>query len=352
MNILVFAMDNSEYENSRSLEIHLCDELARQGNRVDVICEKELYYAPGEKPENLYFQVLNVNNLSVVQLEEYHRPCGAVDVVFATSISGAAAAVHFARLYSCRSVVQVLDIPRFRWKYAQYKLEWEKHFGILAGVDMIIANTRVTVNILHDVYNGSMDEKVMLVHYGVDSDMILNTPDEERVLDVILVQRLEGHRAGEKIIFALAELYRRGFHPSVTFIGGGSEMARMINLAGFAGVAINFVGGVSDREKCSLLKRSKVAVCTSVTEDISALLPNEAALAGCSVVCSDFPVLKECNAAGVLYVDPFDIHALADAILFRLQIPVVCDADWILKNRSIKVQAEKTMKIFEDVIWR
>jgi len=357
MRITVFAMDGTLYEKSRSLEIHLCDELARQGHDVQVICERELYYSDGDpQPENLSFGVGGVNELTAEELEKIVVVPDA-DVFFATSIRGCKHTVHFGKKYGKPTVVQILDIPCFRWKYKNYFNEWRGYLSWVKDADVIIVNSSATKNTLSNYFKGLVDSKVRLIYYCIDTRIADSVPDQEKTIDISLVHRLVHHKCTEKLIFALARVKRDyGLVPSVALIGEGPDLVKLIDLAAFAGVPVNFLGPVGDEAKFQVIKASRLFLSTDICEDIGSLASLEAMYCGVRVICSDLMINRERFGEWPVFVESFDICALADAIFSALSKSSVNEEylreakEWVVKNRTYKVQAKKTLQVFKELL--
>lgn len=370
MNILAIGTDGTLYNESRSLEIHLLDELARQGHNVFVVCECEPFYRAGDKPELLRFVVAPVNDSRVGDLTDFVAKYGLMppdksDVVFCSSITGTNLALHYKKILGIPVVVQLLDIPIFRLKYRHHFEEWRIFLDQVKDADVLIANTMATKETLHRYFRGRVDNKVRLIYYGIDRIECDRVPDsEEKTVDILSCHRLVHHKATEKLIYALALLAKEGIRPVTVIIGEGMEMMKLIDLSAFAGVAVNFVGAVSDAEKYRLIKTSKVAVSTDVCNDIGTLFPLEAIYGGLPVICSDMMINRDRLRDWVEYVDAFDIAGLAAALkryVVQNQVDRVGNVvmvrkpgseakQWVLENRTYEVQAKKTVEVFDELL--
>lgn len=131
--------------------------------------------------------------------------------------------------------------------------------------------------------------------------------DQERIFDLIYVGRLNALKNIDDLLHAAARLKSS---PRIVIVGGGEELASLQASASRLGLDVTFAGLVTDEQKWSFLRRSKVMVFPTSFEGFG-MPPLEALLAGCQVVCSDIPILREVYGSQVHYFPLHDTKKLA-----------------------------------------
>lgn len=371
MKILAISLDNTDYEKSRSLEIYLMEFIAKQGHEVTVLCERELYYDESDpKPENFSYHVMSVNESRFGDPEKWWEEnqkslmFGKVDIVFGSSVTGANLGRFLANLYKCPFICQLLDVPFFRFKYPEYKKEWEIYLEQLIHADQIIVNTEPCKRILHELYNGKQDSKITKIYYGMSCDIADRIPDQEKIYDMVVVTRIVSHKCPEKLAFLLAKLRYLGYRDlKVALIGMGpsSEAIRLLDLLDFTGQLQNvkIFSPCDDVTKFKIIKQSRMMYVTDICETIGSLVSAEGLYCKIPVVCSDMLINRERLLNWCTYVKPLDIEGAVDVTMkildggFQIEEGFYDRASqWIKENRSYQKQAEETLEIFKNILIR
>jgi len=370
MNILCISLDNTDYGDeegkSRSLEIYLAESFTNQGHKVHLICERNLYYTEEDpKPKNLTYQVYPVNETRFVNMDDFidqnklefdFKP----DIIFCSSITGCNIGNYLKRKLEVPLVTQILDIPVFRWRYPNFKKEWDIYLNQARGSDMLIANTTSTKDTIRRSFNGELDDRTKLIYYCINTEIADKIPEQEKDIDIILVGRLVFHKTFEKLIYALAVLKKEGIKPKTVIIGDlreGPASVPLLDLCFFAGLDnIEFVGGVNEEKKYELIKRAKMHVNTDSCEYIGSLVTLEGEYCKVPCICSNMLINRERFGKYPVYVDTFNISEWVKEIKFMLKNPNCKDdileeaKKWVKENKTIEVQAKETLEVFEECL--
>lgn len=364
MRIMMIGMDSTTYFRvvdgqkvfSRSAEVAIAESIARQGHEVMLVCERIPHFAEGEKPENLWLVALPVN-----QTVDYEQTDGLLEfgpeVVFATSISGARLGNWVAKKLGVKSVVQVLDVPRFRLGdvfpragFTAWRDQWDGYFKELQCCDVIVANTKATVKAIKEETGRDSE----LVYYGMDTDLADRTPEQDAQWDVSFVSRHVFYKGAEQLLFALSILKEDGgIEPSVAIMGAGEETSRLLQIREMLGLkGVEFLGPVPNEQKFEVIKASRIGVIPEYCESIGSVAPMEYIYCKRPVLCWDLEIHKDRFSVWPRFVTRFDVASLASQIKGLLgggilipQKQLEDGKEWILQNRSFHSTTAELIKV-------
>jgi glycosyltransferase involved in cell wall biosynthesis len=234
-------------------------------------------------------------------------------------------------LVPCRSVVTIHDcihlmfpqyLPnRLAYAYAKMFMWWAAH----RSARVLTVSEASKRDILH--YFAIPDEKVIVIHNGLDERFRVPPPDTEihRVRErfqlneqfILYAGNVKPHKNVERLIDAFHILHTNGFeHLKLLIIGSDiskyATLRRAIHTHDLHKY-VRFLGFVSDETLAALYRLSAVFVFPSLYEGFG-FPPLEAMASGTPVVASNLSSLPEVLGDAALLVDPYDANALADAI--------------------------------------
>lgn len=207
------------------------------------------------------------------------------------------------------------------------------------GADGLVFLTQAMQKIFNERFGSGIDSIVL--PDGVDLSAYKSS-GAERDIDIIYAGSFHPWKGVDVLIRAVK------FVPGavLTVVGGDSaRLAQMLELAEESGVSdsIRFVGPAAPREIPGLLMRSKVAVLPNVDLSISRVATSplklfEAMAAGCRIVASDLPSLREVlSDKSAITVPPGNAEALGEALRYALSNDPALDR----KSQEAKRQAIK-----------
>jgi len=356
MKILFLGFDATDYKE-RSLECRLADVLAERGHEVVFCVERMPLYREGEESKNMTIYVMPLATCAVecksLPEEDVQKILShEYDVIFGSSVAGAAVASAIKDRVNKPLVSQVLDIPMFRLRYEQWARQWRLWLGALLKSEMIVVNTKESWKNLEFLYQRK-DLPIRLIYLGVDTETADQAPDPEEIENqMITACRLVWYKGVDLAIYAASLLENP---PTFTVIGGGEEGFRLVETARFARIPIRFIGPVGGAEKFAEIKKSKFGVYSDFCEPISGLFPAEALLCKRPVIVHDMPINYDRFRDYVEFVNVFDTRAFAETIDFLSKHPDYCEergkrgAEWIRRERTYVQQAEQLEEVLKEV---
>lgn len=174
---------------------------------------------------------------------------------------------------------------------------------------------------------GMPPERTVAIPNGVRLEPFADAgahPFAQRIPGIVMVARFSKQKDHATLLRAVALLRERGLQPPLLFAGGGKAMHRkpLEQLAGELGLAaqVKFLG--VHRDVPGLLMQHQLAVLSTHYEGMPLALI-EGMAAGCAVVGSDVPGVREVISDGVdgRLVAEADPVALADALEALLRDP-------------------------------
>lgn len=195
--------------------------------------------------------------------------------------------------------------------------------GSVAGrAAALIANSRATARRLGELYRPKVPIEV--IPNGVDYPEAIPPRDWSRARDsVIYSGSFFGWKGVEDLVAAAGSL--AGFR--VRFLGGdGAGIARMRAGAKPGGAHLDFAGRIPHSEVAAELMRACIAVLPNRADADSAFTSPiklfEYMAAGCALVVSDLPALRELlDPEDAVWFAPGDAAGLADAIRLLAEDP-------------------------------
>lgn len=362
MKILYCGFDFATYSDV-SHECRVARHLAEQGHDVELVVNRN----PGWDrpiPAQLHQQVQPLDHWLARQQYGHAATFPDADVAFASSASGAPFLVEWKKRTGRPVVAQVLDLPLWRLVHgpkAPWFDQWKPWFDALMRMDDIVVNTRQTAHDLlaaAKLYGHDPDRipRITVVYYGIDT----------ATADVAPPVSLEGVRKGAKVAVGCSRLvpYKGYEHaisalslipaetrPEYAIIGEGEDMARIVQFGQHCDVRPLFAGGVNDQLKFGIVKASDFGLALAFNRNIPFQFPLEAVYCERPCVVADTPINRERFLDhGVVYVNPFDTHAVADAVRDLVidgsaHRPTPADLTWIMENRSFASHAREILVV-------
>ena len=242
------------------------------------------------------------------QLCREQRP----DVLFAHGYS-----VHLWTRYAALAagIPRIVHVEHNRENYPVHRL-WQNRW--LAGrTDRIVCVANGITDRLRAL--GLPADKLTVIPNGLDLSPFRSAdrPFAARAQDLLMPARFSTQKDHQTLLRALARLVGEGCHPSLMLAGGGKAklQAACAALAESLGIArqVTFLGVRQDVPE--LLMRTKIMVLSSHCEGMP-LAVLEGMAAGCAVVASDIPGVREVvdhDRTGLLF-PPGNATALAAAL--------------------------------------
>jgi glycosyltransferase involved in cell wall biosynthesis len=179
----------------------------------------------------------------------------------------------------------------------------------------LVANSNATARRLSELYR--IETSVHVVPNGVEYPASVPDKDWARARDrVIYSGSFFGWKGVEDLVSAAQRL--PGFR--IRLLGGdGAGIARLREKAGDAGARLEFAGRIPHDQVAGELQRSCIAVLPNRADPDSAFTSPiklfEYMAAGCALVASDLPALRELlDEDDAVWVAPGDVAAIAGAI--------------------------------------
>ncbi|MDP2672020.1 MAG: glycosyltransferase [Candidatus Daviesbacteria bacterium] len=360
MKILILAMDCADYQG-KSHELLVAEELVKMGNQITLVAERIPFGYDVHVPENITFHVMNING--DLTEEQYNLLMQEKqDICFASSFPGAKHVNYIAKKTSSKSVSQCLDVPIFRLRFDHWRKQWEENVIELAKSDKIIANIKITKELLCQLSKTDISKKIDIVYYGIASDNADRIPEQEKDDYIVWVSGIRWYKNLEFLLFSMRCMDNP---PKLKVIGIGDKTEwetnnipfRLIQLANHLNLDVEFLGGLGDDQKFEIIKKARLGVMCDISVSIATMFCLESVYCGTPCITGDFPVCRDRYGDTVIYVgDIYNTKAWADQIEEVLsEISHYTDItrskkQWILENRSFRSQAQELMKIFTEMI--
>ena len=358
MKILYVAMDAAPY-SGRSHEVKVAEHMASLGHEVHLVVERMPQW-DGGAPNGLTVQVAPVNNPGQARQIAVGLP--DADVGFASSVSGAPILEAWKARLGRRVVAQVLDVPVWRlwWRErAQWHIGWKPWHDALYAMDALVANTQQTVQDLATVKPWYVETRptppTEVVYYGIDTEeadraqpaQLGGGPDRYPL--AVGVSRLVPYKGFDLAIAALSLLKTP---VAYAIIGDGEDLWRLVQTDQLLNGSTQFLGGLSDAQKFSVLKAADFGLQLAFNRHIPLQCPMEVVYCGKPCIVADTPVNRErCLDKGVVYVNPADTRAVANAVqdIHTRWTPDQLEGfrQWVLEHRSFRSHADGVLRVLQ-----
>lgn len=260
-------------------------------------------------------------------------------------------------LYPGRAVVTIHDILWHRTKSPEvttlsplvYSIKHLAYRTVVANAVNRAAKVLVPSNaVKQDVIRQFKlpERKVVVTYEGVPER--LNISGKQRLPKpyVLYVGNLYPHKNVENLVRALKQL--GDFN--LVVVAGRNIFRDKFKTKSF----VKMLGHVSDGELATLYEGAAAFVFPTLSEGFG--LPGlEAMTAGCPVVCSDIPVLREVYGDAALYFDPGDPGDIASKIVLvltdgRLRKELILKGRQQVKKYSWRKMAQQTLGVYEEIL--
>ena len=198
-----------------------------------------------------------------------------------------------------------------------------------SGVDLV---QRLKHTVVGQTTSVAISEAVAAC-FATDSTVIHNpydartfffaTSSEERPADLIFLGRLVSEKGVDILLEALAALRTRGLSPTLTIVGAGPELSAMQEMAAALRLhdQVTFAGPKRGEELVALLRRHRILVVPSRSDEPFGVAALEGIACGCVVVGSQGGGLPEAIGPCGLTFPNGDVKALAQALELLLLSP-------------------------------
>lgn len=200
-------------------------------------------------------------------------------------------------------------------KNKRFKNSWELTKEAYENSNVLIPNSKLSgkkckewiskANISEPVYPG-----VELNKNKLDKNQ---KNDSLKEYDLVYVGRLNELKNIDDLLNATKMLKDKGIELKTAIMGVGEEEKKLKELSKELNLNINFLGEVTDEEKFSVLKNSRILAFPTSFEGFG-MPPLEGLMSGCKVICSNIPILKEIYSNNVTYFELNNIKDLAEKI--------------------------------------
>jgi glycogen(starch) synthase len=181
---------------------------------------------------------------------------------------------------------------------------------------------------------------------------------KEKDRDIVFMGRLAPEKGCDLLLHALASLRSNGLTPSLTIIGGGSEMAQLMSLTTELRLEeqVEFLGSM-DKGRGEIVARHRVIAIPSLYAEPFGVVALEGIAAGCAVVASSKGGLPFAAGPCGLYFQNGDVDALANQLHRVLTEPelharLVSNGPNHLKQFRPDVIASQYLKLFRSLVER
>lgn len=369
MNILYLGSDGTYY-GSRGHDVGVAESMTEMGHKV-FLCTPNIPDFWGQpSPENLETFVHPTSNklINITLKEQISRASRfinlvidlkkftIIDVIFASTPGCMDIAIELGMIFDIPVFVQLLDIPIWRIEKGNFSEQlWSHWLEYLALADGIIVNTEITAHVLVSLFEGRnkipKNNDIYVIPYCINYRLYDAVPEQEEQDQIVYVSRLESHKNVGVLLDAMS---KNSNLPKLVIIGGGTEEAKLQQIAKEKNINCEFKGVLNDRNKIAEIKKSKFLVFVSDSEYIAGLPPAEALYCGKPAICVRTNVLEKIYKDSVEWTlnDPVEIAKKIDEINhwnYRKQKGEQ-GREFIKKNLTSDRQAREILEVMKQVI--
>lgn len=151
-----------------------------------------------------------------------------------------------------------------------------------------------------------------LVPWGVDNSLFMGTRIPHKGYKLLFVGQMRPYKGLKTLLKAM-----KGLDATLSVVGEGPDRAEYENLVQKLGLGnVHFYGGVPDQVLRSLYLGSDVLLLPSLSvNEAFGLVTLEAATAGCAVVASDLPGVRDVVKDFGILVKPGDLQGLRESMI-------------------------------------
>jgi glycosyltransferase involved in cell wall biosynthesis len=216
---------------------------------------------------------------------------------------------------------------------------------MLKFADAVVVTSRSYYNMVRS------NPRKYLIPWGVDFNMFSGSRRQHQNYRILFVGQMRPYK-GLKVLFDSL----KGVEGELNVIGDGPDRINYESYVKKRGLNnIHFYGAVSDEVLGQMYLDSDVLVLPSVSvNEAFGLVTLEAAAAGCAVVASDLPGLRDVVGEFGILVKPKDSGGIRDALL-ALRNKSTRD-EYVIKGKMFAEKygwqkvAKKYMEVYEDLI--
>lgn len=332
---ILFLLGSGEHtiKDTCSAEMNMAKYLVDAGNEVVVCVATDV--CDDLKNSAITLEIIpsmkrGLNNEDVKRILAYDY-----DVVFASNVEYVHFANYFAHEKGVKSVVQVLDIPEWRFKSKEGQAQWGKLLTLLKTIDTIVANTRETKRIL--VKLGFPAEKIKLIYLGIDPLLGANALAPKSDNSICCICRCVTHKTLDLGLYAVGYA---DVNNQLKMVGPGEDTSRLVQLASMIGLNATFLGLIPEKKKVETIRQSILGIYPSLCPTIGGMFPLEALACGKPCIVWDTQINHDLFHDYVEYAPVYDVRAFADKITTFVHSPSYSKErgekgkKWVLKNRT------------------
>ena len=317
---------------------HLSRELKKQGHEVAVVSTKHIRRWKFGEIKLVYdlpkiFQ-LNIKEYDIINIHG-HTPTFSDSLLIAMKMKGAAPIVY---TLHCLANFYVWPISKI------YNQVMNK---LIELADCIIVSTPSYAEYVRHAKN------VYVVPWGVDYEFFHQPRKEHNGYNILFVGQMRPYK-GIDILLKVAKELDAKFH----IVGGGvylkmyMKQAKKLQLSN-----VQFYGYLKDVELRNMYSQSDVLVLPSIsTNEAFGLVALEAAAAGCVVVASDLPGVRDVVKPFGIIVPPGNLKALRETLMhFSMEenrVQYVEKGFKVAKKYSWSETGRKYDKVYKEVLER
>lgn len=349
INILFFGSAESIRADTCTDEMQMARHLVDEGNNL-ILCSDHNVCDKFREMNQTISIIPNLKSGKIERRVVKRILAYDYDVAFAASLSYAPLATFFAREKAVKSVVQVLDIPLWRFGLDPKGELWRTNPPLLTDTDRIIANTKVTEDIL--VKMGVPKAKIKRIYIGVNHHALETSARHKPEKIISCVSRCAFHKALDLGLYAFK---MANVGATLNLIGHGEDRERLKLLASMLNLNAKFLGFLSERDKIDVISSSLFGIYPSICPTIGGLFPLESLACGRPCIVWDTPINHDIYGDSVEYVPLCDLKGFSEEIKYLLNNPdyrfqrAQKGKEWVLKNRTYKLYAEQLTEVLSKV---
>ena len=282
---------------ARSVEC-LSRELSKLGCKVDVVSARNIRHWKFGEIKLCYdfgrIYTLNLDGYDVVNIHG-HTPTFSDNFLF--SVKARARDKPLVYTFHCLVNFYLSPISKLYNKVMNY---------MIGLADRIVVTTPSYLSFV------KFSDKVRLIPWGVDYDFFHNRREKTDGYNVLFVGQMRPYKGLGILLKAI-----RGLDLNLHIIGDGPDRYRYQTLARRLSLKNEyFYGNLDDVKLREFYSRCDVLAIPSVSENEAfGLVTLEAAAAGCAVIATDLPGLRDVVGPFGILVPPNDLNALRRALI-------------------------------------
>jgi glycosyltransferase involved in cell wall biosynthesis len=225
--------------------------------------------------------------------------------------------------FSSRQIVMIHDlIPLLFKKWHKKQYYYYKYYlgRVLRSARMVVTPSQHTKDLIVESYGGPADRIRVIHRYGVGVGEVLESATScvEKEKFILYIGRIVQMKNVIGVLKAFAQIKDKVDHKLVIAGSGQESILKEFDTGSLSKFRlepdrVELKGYIPDKEMQSLFSKASLLVFPSFYEGFG-LPPLQAMAHGCPVVVSNTASLPEVCGDAAQYVDPADIHSIADGM--------------------------------------